>query len=183
MTALKYFRALDTKSIAMSSQSRAVERSSTLRARNDVGRFTRRSARWLVWKLSQDINFNWNINSQVYETVVDWEYEQKCTTSYEEECHGYGYHQECEKVKPPSRYTGWFFSPLPPSVQYRNEKSAKELNGAAVFLFGTEQGESHCKMSNESRAWISRWKMNLHFCFLRCQRSIASKSQRRLRSR
>jgi hypothetical protein len=36
----------------------------------------------------------------VYETVVDWEYEQKCTTSYEEECHGYGYHQECEKVEP-----------------------------------------------------------------------------------
>ena len=35
---------------------------------------------------------------KVYETVVDWEYEQKCTTSYEEECHGYGYHQECEKV-------------------------------------------------------------------------------------
>ncbi len=34
----------------------------------------------------------------VYETVVDWEYEQKCSTSYEEECHGYGYHQECEKV-------------------------------------------------------------------------------------
>ena len=36
---------------------------------------------------------------KVYETVVDWEYEQKCTTSYEEECHGYGYHQECEKVR------------------------------------------------------------------------------------
>ena len=34
----------------------------------------------------------------VYETVVDWEYQQKCTTSYEEECHGYGYHQECEEV-------------------------------------------------------------------------------------
>ena len=34
----------------------------------------------------------------VYETVVDWEYEQKCSTSYEEECHGYGYHQECEQV-------------------------------------------------------------------------------------
>ena len=48
-----------------------------------------------------DVNFIWIINSQVYETMVDWEYEQKCTTSYEEECHGYGYHQECEKVKPP----------------------------------------------------------------------------------
>ena len=71
----------------------------------------------------------------------------------------------------------------PPPVQYRNQKNAKELNRAAVFLFGTEQGESHCKMSNESRAWISWWKINLHFCFLRCQRSIASKSQRRLRSR
>ena len=35
----------------------------------------------------------------VYETIVDWEYKQKCTTSYEEECHGYGYHQECQKVK------------------------------------------------------------------------------------
>ena len=34
----------------------------------------------------------------VYETKVDWEYEQKCTTSYEKECHGYGYHQECEDV-------------------------------------------------------------------------------------
>ena len=34
----------------------------------------------------------------VYETIVDWEYKQKCTTSYEEECHGYGYHQECQKV-------------------------------------------------------------------------------------
>ena len=35
----------------------------------------------------------------VYETKVDWEYEQKCSTSYEEECSGYGYHQECEQVK------------------------------------------------------------------------------------
>ena len=35
----------------------------------------------------------------VYETIVDWEYKQKCTTSYEEECHGYGYHQECQKVE------------------------------------------------------------------------------------
>ena len=35
----------------------------------------------------------------VYETIVDWEYKQKCTTSYDEECHGYGYHQECQKVK------------------------------------------------------------------------------------
>ena len=34
----------------------------------------------------------------IYETVVDYEYEQKCSVSYEEECHGYGYHQECEKV-------------------------------------------------------------------------------------
>ena len=30
---------------------------------------------------------------------MDWEYEQKCSTSYEEECSGYGYHQECEQVK------------------------------------------------------------------------------------
>ena len=52
------------------------------------------------------VNFTWIIHSKVYETMVDWEYEQKCTTSYEEECHGYGYHQECEKVEPPSRYTG-----------------------------------------------------------------------------
>ena len=51
------------------------------------------------------VSFAWlpmNTNNmppiKVYETVVDWEYEQKCTTSYEEECHGYGYHQECEKV-------------------------------------------------------------------------------------
>merc|ERR1719483_2045691 len=34
----------------------------------------------------------------VYETVTDLEYEQKCSTSYEQKCHGYGYHQECEKV-------------------------------------------------------------------------------------
>ena len=34
----------------------------------------------------------------IYETVVDWEYEQKCSTSYEEECHGYGYHQQCDQV-------------------------------------------------------------------------------------
>ena len=29
----------------------------------------------------------------VYETVTDWEYQQKCTTQYEKKCHGYGYHQ------------------------------------------------------------------------------------------
>ena len=34
----------------------------------------------------------------VYETVTDWEYQQKCTTQYEKKCHGYGYHQECESV-------------------------------------------------------------------------------------
>ena len=34
----------------------------------------------------------------VYETVKDLEYEQKCSTSYEQQYHGYGYHQECEKV-------------------------------------------------------------------------------------
>jgi len=34
----------------------------------------------------------------IYETVEDWEYQQHCSTSYEEECHGYGYHQECQKV-------------------------------------------------------------------------------------
>jgi len=44
---------------------------------------------WTVYKKQCDM---------VYETVVDWEYKQKCTTSYEEECHGYGYHQECESV-------------------------------------------------------------------------------------
>ena len=27
------------------------------------------------------------------------EYEQKCSTSYEEQCHGYGYHQSCTKVQ------------------------------------------------------------------------------------
>ena len=34
----------------------------------------------------------------VYETVTDWEYQQKCSTQYEKKCHGYGYHQECESV-------------------------------------------------------------------------------------
>ena len=44
---------------------------------------------WTVYKKQCDM---------VYETVVDWEYKQKCTTSYEEECHGHGYHKECESV-------------------------------------------------------------------------------------
>ena len=35
----------------------------------------------------------------VYETVTDLQYEQKCSTEYEQQCHGYGYHQSCEKVR------------------------------------------------------------------------------------
>ena len=48
----------------------------------------------------------------VYETKVDWEYEQKCTTSYEKECHGYGYHQECEDVSidKPNLYLIWGYT-------------------------------------------------------------------------
>ena len=33
-----------------------------------------------------------------YETVSELSYEQKCDTSYEKQCHGYGYHQECQQV-------------------------------------------------------------------------------------
>ena len=44
---------------------------------------------WTVGKKQCDI---------IHETLVDYEYKQKCETSHEEECHGYGYHKECEQV-------------------------------------------------------------------------------------
>ncbi len=31
-------------------------------------------------------------------TKVDWEYDEKCETSYEEHCSGYGYEKKCEQV-------------------------------------------------------------------------------------
>lgn len=31
-------------------------------------------------------------------TKIDWEYDEKCETSYEEVCHGYGYDKKCDQV-------------------------------------------------------------------------------------
>jgi hypothetical protein len=31
-------------------------------------------------------------------TKVEWEYEEKCESSYEEVCHGYGYEKKCDQV-------------------------------------------------------------------------------------
>ena len=50
----------------------------------------------------------------VYETVTDWEYQQKCTTQYEKKCHGYGYHQVDWKM---SNFVKWLR--LPPGVRER----------------------------------------------------------------
>jgi hypothetical protein len=35
---------------------------------------------------------------QIYVKMVDWEYDEKCETSYEEVCHGYGYEKKCDQV-------------------------------------------------------------------------------------
>ena len=106
----------------------------------------------------------------VYETKVDWEYEQKCTTSYEKECHGYGYHQECQDV---SIFTQFFFS--------------------KYFILIT----SRWKILNEiwnhvflDKLWFTNlisttYTLNniLKFLLPRCQKSTASKCLRRLRSK
>lgn len=33
-----------------------------------------------------------------YETKVDWQYKEKCSTTYEKACSGYGYHKKCHDV-------------------------------------------------------------------------------------